>query len=56
MAREANELSASQGETTGPALDDHQQYDAVLKIDVSDDAEPLSLPINRGGTLSFCRR
>lgn len=26
-----------------------RQYDQVLKIDVSDDAEPLSLPLNRGG-------
>lgn len=28
-----------------------QHYDAVLKIDVSDDSEPLSLPINKGGEL-----
>ncbi|PWN36043.1 WD40 repeat-like protein [Meira miltonrushii] len=27
---------------------DGQRYDAVLKIDVSDDSEPLSLPINKG--------
>ena len=26
-----------------------KKYDAILRIDVSDDAEPLPLPINRGG-------
>lgn len=26
-----------------------KQYDAILKIDVSDDAEPLPLAINKGG-------
>ncbi|MCO5555833.1 hypothetical protein L7F22_009378 [Adiantum nelumboides] len=31
---------------------DGQHYDAVLKIDVSDDSEPLSLPINKGGKYS----